>query len=245
MVAPPLPRWDDYVADYGDGIPLLHSADAAIDLLPAGEMTNAVIGALAAGPANDRVAADARLLAARLGGGAGASQLVVDGLLGDDALPGAPTGLLRFLGWTATRRYLQPVLDAFAGWRDEDRWQRSQCPACGAPPAMAQLIGADPGRKRFLACGCCGTRWRYRRTACPFCEGDEHRISVLAVDGEAGLRIDHCEVCRAYLKTYAGQGDEELLLADWTSLHLDVLAQDRGLARAASSLYSLEVGPVA
>jgi hypothetical protein len=29
------------------------------------------------------------------------------------------------------------------------------------------------------------------------------------------------------------------MLADWTSLHLDLLAQDRGLRRLATSLYDL------
>ena len=77
-------------------------------------------------------------------------------------------------------------------------------------------------------------------TGCPFCEPtDDHRLSVVAVDGEGGLRIDYCERCRGYLKTYNGAGSENLLLADWTSLHLDVLARDRGLTRMAASLYEL------
>ena len=105
---------------------------------------------------------------------------------------------------------------------------------------MAQLVGADPGRLRLLACGCCGTRWQYRRTACPFCEADSQRLASLAVEGEAGLRIDHCESCRGYLKTYDGQGNEALLLADWTSLHLDLVASDRRLKRRAASLYGFE-----
>jgi FdhE protein len=235
---PSLPRWDDYAADYGLGVPLLRSADAAIDLLPAGALTRALVLELAKGPASDRVAADARALREQVDD----RQQVVDWLLGDGAFQPAQPGLLRFLGWTAMRRYLQPVLDAFARWRDEDRWLRSQCPACGSLPAMAQLIGVDPGRKRFLACGCCGTRWRYQRTACPFCDGDQHKVAVVTVEGEAGLRIDHCEACGGYLKTYEGLGREALLLADWTSLHLDVLAQDRGLKRKAASLFGLESG---
>ena len=60
--------------------------------------------------------------------------------------------------------------------------------------------------------------------------------------GEAGLRIDHCEACKGYLKTYDGQGNEELLLADWSSLHLDLLAHDRGLKRMAASMFDL--GPL-
>ena len=63
--------------------------------------------------------------------------------------------------------------------------------------------------------------------------------SRLAIEGEGPLRIDHCETCRGYVKTYDGEGHENLLLADWTSIHLDIIAQDRGLQRLATSLYHL------
>jgi FdhE protein len=105
---------------------------------------------------------------------------------------------------------------------------------------MAQLVGEDPGRRRLLVCGGCRTRWRYGRTGCPFCQTDTNRIAVVAVEGEGGLRIDYCESCRGYLKTYDGRGDEALLLEDWTSLHLDVVAEDRGLQRLAASMFQLE-----
>ena len=52
--------------------------------------------------------------------------------------------------------------------------------------------------------------------------------------------IDYCESCRGYLKTYDGHGNEEVMLADWTSLHLDALAHDRDLLRRGASLYELE-----
>ena len=106
---------------------------------------------------------------------------------------------------------------------------------------MAQLVGKDPGRLRKLSCGRCRTRWRYRRTGCPFCnDQDEHRIDVLSIEGDGGLRIDYCDACRGYLKTYDGEGSEAVMLADWTSLHLDLIACDRGLKRKAASLYDLE-----
>ena len=140
----------------------------------------------------------------------------------------------------ALTRHLRPVVSAFAKWRDEERWLRNTCPVCGALPAMAQLIGVDPGRMRFLACGCCGSRWRYRRTACPFCEADSLRLGIVTVEGEAELRLDYCEACRGYLKTYNGVGREALLLADWTSIHLDLVARERGLKRLATSLYELD-----
>jgi FdhE protein len=155
----------------------------------------------------------------------------------------ASPGLQRYVALTATARYLRPVVAAFAGWRDEDRWLRRHCPTCGSLPAMAQLIGADPGRKRLLSCGWCGTRWQFKRTGCPFCETDAQRLASLAIEGEPGLRIDHCESCRGYLKTYDGQGEETLLLSDWSSLHLDLIAHDRGLKRLAASLFEFEPAP--
>jgi FdhE protein len=149
-------------------------------------------------------------------------------------------GLPILLEWNVVSRFLRDVVPAFSRWRNEERWLRPSCPTCGAAPAMAQLIGSDPGRMRMLWCGRCQTRWRYRRTGCPFCRTeDDHRLPGFAVAGEAGLRIDYCERCSGYLKTYVGEGNETLLLADWTSLHLDVVARDRGLNRLAGSLYRL------
>lgn len=150
------------------------------------------------------------------------------------------SGWLRYLGSAVLMRYLSPIVEAFARWREDEKWLRNYCPTCGFPPAMAQLVGNDPGRLRLLCCGSCGTRWRYRRTGCPFCENqDDHRLAVVDIEDQAGLRIDYCESCRGYLKTYNGEGSESVLLADWTSLHLDVLARDRGLKRLAASLYEL------
>src|SRR5262249_9516938 len=116
---------------------------------------------------------------------------------------------------------------------------RPYCPTCGASPAMAQLVGVDPGRKRLLVCGRCRTRWQFRRTACPFCGADAQRLESLMLEGEAGLRVHPCAAGSAFLQTRDGQTGEDLLLLDWTSVHLDVIARDRGLKRMAASLYEL------
>ena len=105
---------------------------------------------------------------------------------------------------------------------------------------MAQLVGEEHGRQRFLSCGRCATRWPFKRTCCPFCESDSQRLESVIIEGESGLRIDHCASCGGYIKTCDGQGNEGLLLSDWSSLHLDVLAADRGLKRLAASLYEFE-----
>jgi FdhE protein len=235
-----IPDWKGYRADFLAGVPLLPSAAAAVDLEPGGRMAGALVERLASGTPLEKLAAETRALDTELRREPQASRRIADFLLGDETLRLSFPGLLRYLAWTATARFLRPVVSAFDAWRDEEQWLRRYCPTCGSLPAMAQLVGVDPGRRRLLCCGCCGTRWRYRRMACPFCESaDDHRLSALAIEGEKDLRIDYCQSCHAYLKTYNGEGNEAFFLADWTSLHLDVIARDRGLERLAGSLYEL------
>lgn len=230
------PKWDDYPEEFGAGIPLLQSPAVSIDFEPAGRTAAALIDRLGRSRLPGGFSAEAKGLSKELP----PPRRIVDWLLGDDAfLPSSP-GLLRYLGWSAAARSLEPLVREFSGWRDDERWLREYCPTCGSPPAMAQLIGIDPGRKRFLRCGRCRTRWQFGRTRCPFCRVDAQRLAVVTAAGEAGLRIDSCELCKGYLKTLEGQRGEEFLLEDWTSLHLDLLAHDRGLKRRAASLYDLE-----
>jgi FdhE protein len=235
-----MPDWEDYRADFLAGVPLLHSTNVAIDLEPAGRMAGALLERLASKTSFGTLEAETRALDTELRSEPQASRRIADFLLGDETPRASFPGLLRYLAWTATARFLRPVLNAFDGWRDDERWLRRYCPTCGSLPAMAQLVGLDPGRMRLLSCGCCGTRWQFRRIGCPFCErADTHYLSAIVIEGEKYLRIDYCQSCRAYLKTYNGEGSESLYLADWTSLHLDIIALDRGLKRLATSLYEL------
>ena len=240
VVGARIPDWDDYRLDFLAGVPLLSSANAAIDLGPGGGMAAALLERLASGTSPEWLVAETRALDADLRRAPNVSRRLAEFLLGDETLAPPFPGLLRYLAWTAMARFLRPVVIAFDGWRDEDRWLRRYCPTCGALPAMAQLVGADPGRKRLLACGRCGTRWQFKRTACPFCDTDSRRLASVAIEGEPALRIDHCESCGGYLKTYDGEGNETLLLSDWSSLHLDLIAHDRGLKRLAVSLYEFD-----
>ena len=237
-----IPDWEDFRADFLAGVPLLPSTAAAVSLEPGGRMAGALLERLASGTSSGKLAAETQALDTELRRETWSSRRIADFLLGDETLIPPFSGLLRYLAWTATARFLRPVVNAFDAWRDEEQWLRRYCPTCGSLPAMAQLVGVDPGRLRLLSCGCCRTRWRYRRIGCPFCESaDDHRLSALAIEGEKYLRIDYCQSCRAYLKTYDGEGSETFFLADWTSLHLDVIACDRGLKRLAASLYTLAI----
>jgi FdhE protein len=232
--------WDNYVSDFLNGVPLLHGTATAVDLQPAEPVITGLIHELTARALHHSTAKQIVDLAVELQGEQNAPHRVLEWLVHDKELLSNHPGMLRYLGWTALRRFLHPVIEFFADWRDEERWLRRYCPTCGSLPAMAQLVGIDSGRMRLLWCGCCGTRWRYLRVGCTFCENqNDHRLPVLTIAGENGLRIDCCDLCGGYLKVYEGEGCESFLLEDWASLHLDIIARDRGLKHMASSLYEL------
>ena len=144
-----LPDFEAYAADYHAGVPLLHSVKAAIDLSAPQHAVETLIKTLSSSRTAGKITEQCRALAA---------ELPID-----DPSQSPHFGLFRYLLWAVLARSLDPVVRAFDGWRNEERWLHNYCPTCGEPPAMAQLIGADPGRMRKLSCGCCRTRWQYRR----------------------------------------------------------------------------------
>src|SRR5262249_6203544 len=136
-----VPPWDRYAGDYGAGVPLLQSDAAPLDREPVGRLVAKLVRDLAGSPV-ERLQTECSALDAQLSREPACQDRIAPWLLGEeDAFSPVNPGLLRFVGWSAWRRYLGPVLAAFALWRDEDQWLRKDCPACGAQPAMAQLQG--------------------------------------------------------------------------------------------------------
>jgi FdhE protein len=234
--AVPLPAWAE---EHATGVPLLRAAAGR-------EVACAATGALAA--------VVERMASAEIGGKTGAAcrelrqALAAPGALARAAAwifwgsaTGAPPphlGLVRLLGWSALRRMLAAPLAEAAPLRSEERWGRPHCPTCGALPGLAHLAADQGGRERWLACGCCGTRWPWRRIGCPFCGNEApDRLAVLEADG--AVRLDVCEGCKGYLKTCVTDGEVDLFLADWPTLHLDLAARNHGFERVGASLYEL------
>ncbi len=159
----------------------------------------------------------------------------------------APTvsPLLAFLIWKLLAKLLAPWREYLEQRLPDMAWEEPICPLCGAGPSMAQLVRTSTGRKRLLVCGCCTTRWEYKRIGCPHCGNEEQsQLSIIELEDEP-FRIDCCQQCKGYIKTCTGKDDtvgavhEPPLLADWSSLHLDALAMQQGWQRRAESLYRL------
>lgn len=232
--------WQSHDDDFANGVPLLQGHVPSVDVPELASAVVRVLSQLSLARLPGAMAEQCHALTRELNQAPHDTRETISTLLAHGRVNSAHPGLLRYLMWRTAARTLRQLTTAFAAWRDEERWLRNYCPTCGAMPAMAQLTGKDPGRLRLLSCGCCETRWRYRRTGCPFCERkDDHRLTIVGVEGEGGLRLDYCDACDGYLKTYDGEGSECLLMADWTSLHLDLLARGRGLKRLAASLYDV------
>ena len=145
-------------------------------------------------------------------------------------IPAGNEAMVRLLACHVMRRVVRS--------RIVENGNRSECPTCGATAALAVLVEETGGRRRILVCPCCHTKWNFKRVGCPYC-GDESPQSILEVEGDKDHRIDACNQCRGYIKTFTGSGDMSLFLADWPTLHLDMLARERGYERLGTSLYDL------
>ncbi len=122
------------------------------------------------------------------------------------------------------RAGLEPLLSASS-------WTEGYCPACGSFPKLGEFRGLE--QTRFLRCGLCAAEWQFPRLRCPCCGNRDHRqLGYLHVEGEEGkCRSGTCEECRQYIKmvsTLTPLSPLQLLVTDVATVHLDLLAADRG-----------------
>jgi FdhE protein len=149
-------------------------------------------------------------------------------------------GFAVFLAWNALSRVLRPLKKRVRELQKEYRWTKEYCPVCGQLPAMGQLVRTKKGRERELICGCCQMRWRYKRLGCPYCRNeDPETLKIIELAGVTNLRIDTCGKCKGYLKTYTAEGNEQVALADWSTLHLDIIGKNQGFKRMGYQLYEV------
>ncbi len=110
-------------------------------------------------------------------------------------------------------------------------WEEGKCPVCKSAPSLAS-IKKDEGR--MLHCSYCENSGHWHRIGCPNCQNQNvDTLDIIMVENEEGFRINLCRECAGYIKTF----DKSLLidhtigLLDILSLHLDVIAQERGYSR--------------
>jgi FdhE protein len=165
------------------------------------------------------------------------------------------TGVDADLLATVAAQAVAPLLRAYAerllplierlddGSPDGAVWQRGYCPVCGGWPSLAELRGVELAL--FLRCAACGSGWRSQRLGCPYCGNDDYRsLQTLTIDGERRFRISVCEHCKGYLKVgnaFDPPPPQLLALDDVASLHLDVVAIERGYHRPGGTGFFIEL----
>jgi len=116
-----------------------------------------------------------------------------------------------------------------------DAWLKGYCPICGSLPALLFLQG-EGERKAY--CSWCGTTWGLHRLQCPYCDNRYHEsLGYLQVEAEPQYRIHYCRLCKSYFKMIDTREQLDfpyLPLEEWTTLHLDLLAQKDGWKQPAS-----------
>jgi FdhE protein len=115
------------------------------------------------------------------------------------------------------------------------RWQRGYCPICGSWALLGEHRGLE--QTRFLRCGMCAAGWPVDRLLCPFCGSRNHEdLGYLHVEGEEQKRVVTCEQCRGYVKVLASLAaipPLDLMVHDLATIHLDIVAIERGYAAPA------------
>jgi FdhE protein len=114
-----------------------------------------------------------------------------------------------------------------------ETWMKGYCPVCGSLPHLS-LLKEEVG-KRFLVCSYCARRWQSDRIVCPFCNNkDQESLHYFTAEGEETHRIDLCDNCRQYIKTidYRNLQESDPILEDLATLHLDILASQKGYKRS-------------
>ncbi len=115
---------------------------------------------------------------------------------------------------------------------ETENWLKGFCPICGSPPYLS-LLKEEVG-KRFLLCSFCGYQWLIERLVCPFCGNKEQEsLQYFHAEGEEAHRIDLCDKCHQYIKTIDLRKIEAIdpILEDLATLHLDILASQKGYKR--------------
>jgi FdhE protein len=116
---------------------------------------------------------------------------------------------------------------------------RSSCPICGSMPIIGEL---DTDGSQWMHCRWCWHRWPVKRIACLFC-GSRERASLeyLYSDDEPEYRVNLCGACRRYLKVVDTRKMNRGFyppLEQVASLHLDMLAAEKGYSHAVASTIS-------
>lgn len=148
--------------------------------------------------------------------------------------------VISFLVKNTLKPFFEVYAESTKDYVDQQHWLRNYCPICGSKPFMAELSGEE--RKRFLVCSFCGSKWRFVRIRCPYCNNNNQktlRYFYTEKEGRA-YRIDVCDKCKRYIKTIdAKELGMEVIprIEDVGTMYLDILAEKQGYKRKEDTFF--------
>ena len=99
---------------------------------------------------------------------------------------------------------------------------------------MLGLLKGERGL-RHSVCSQGHCQWHVDRLGCPICDNKQPELlQHFATETDTACRIDLCDRCHHYIKTIdlRALDTPDPVLEDLATLHLDVVAIERGYARA-------------
>ena len=129
----------------------------------------------------------------------------------------------------------RPVVSAFDAWRDEERWLRSYCPTCGGAAGHGAAARQGSGAHAEARLRPLPDALAIPANRLPVLRGRTNIGSPSwRSKARAGCASTTANAVRGISRPTTARATRSVLLADWTSLHLDLLARDRGLSRKAA-----------
>ena len=144
--------------------------------------------------------------------------------------------VLKFLVHMSIKPSIKVNVEKLKDKVDMRNWLRGYCPVCGSFPHMSELKGEG---QRFFECSFCGFEWPSERLKCPFCENKDHEsLHFFCEEGKEVYRVDVCDKCKQYIKTVDSRKlnfEPDLELEDIATIHLDMMASEKGFKRPVPS----------
>jgi FdhE protein len=147
--------------------------------------------------------------------------------------------ILSFLIQNSIRPSIEAGMEQLRNELEPETDGTTHCPVCGCLPDLNLLRGE--GGMRYSLCSCCGCPWRIDRLSCAVCGNKEPgSLQYFYGEGEEAYRIDLCDECHHYIKTidYRNLEASDPSLEDIATLHLDVVAVQKGYQRAVPNPWS-------